>query len=236
MVKVVSCFISLIGCYSPVFSSIKAEVLQIDTSKKASIQIHLANASKTPLINEEILIESDNHFKKYRVVTNNLGNALVEVIAGYNYIIQLKTIGDTTTYGNLEIPAIKSNQNYTSPFTVDMVYEPARVYTFHHLEFDVAKAIIKNESYKELEQLAEYLQRKADVNIEIAGHTDNVGKPEDNLKLSMLRADAVKKYLVQKGIKPIRLIAKGYGANQPLADNTTEEGKQKNRRTEVRIL
>jgi hypothetical protein len=117
-----------------------------------------------------------------------------------------------------------------------MVYEPAKAYTFHHLEFDVAKATVKKESYKELDQLVEYMQRKTAATIEIAGHTDNVGNDDDNKKLSQQRADAVKNYLIQKGIAASRMKTQGFGSLQPIADNSTAAGKQKNRRTTLKIM
>jgi outer membrane protein OmpA-like peptidoglycan-associated protein len=72
--------------------------------------------------------------------------------------------------------------------------------------------------------------------IEIQGHTDNVGKDEDNRILSEKRAENVKKYIETKGIATTRISAKGYGASKPIADNGTVAGKAKNRRTEFLIL
>ncbi|RZJ91937.1 MAG: OmpA family protein, partial [Chryseobacterium sp.] len=72
--------------------------------------------------------------------------------------------------------------------------------------------------------------------IQINGHTDNVGKPADNVKLSNDRADAVVKYIVAKGIAAARLSSKGFGATVPVAPNTTEEGKAQNRRTELKVI
>jgi len=72
--------------------------------------------------------------------------------------------------------------------------------------------------------------------IEISGHTDNVGKPADNLTLSNNRAKSVVGYLASKGIASQRLVAKGYGETKPVADNTTEEGKARNRRTELKVI
>ena len=77
---------------------------------------------------------------------------------------------------------------------------------------------------------------KENEKIEIGGHTDNVGSDADNLKLSQQRAEAIRQYLIKKGIQPARVIAKGYGASEPVADNSTNEGRQNNRRTEVKIL
>jgi outer membrane protein OmpA-like peptidoglycan-associated protein len=87
-----------------------------------------------------------------------------------------------------------------------------------------------------LDELVAYLNRKDDERIEIGGHTDNVGKPASNLKLSLDRANAVRDYLIGKGINPERLTAKGYGMTEPIAENNTEEGRAQNRRTEVKIL
>ncbi|HMY15503.1 MAG TPA: OmpA family protein [Polyangium sp.] len=72
--------------------------------------------------------------------------------------------------------------------------------------------------------------------IEVQGHTDNVGKDEVNRQLSYERAEAVRRWLVQKGIKPGKLAAKGYGSSKPIATNDTEEGKQQNRRVQFLIV
>ena len=72
--------------------------------------------------------------------------------------------------------------------------------------------------------------------VELAGHTDNVGDAAANVTLSVDRSNKVKSYLVEKGVSADRLIAKGYGQDQPLESNDTPEGRQKNRRTELRII
>ena len=72
--------------------------------------------------------------------------------------------------------------------------------------------------------------------IQIRGHTDNIGKPADNLKRSTGRAVAVVNYLLSKGVKNERLTFKGFGETKPIADNTTEAGKALNRRTELSVV
>ena len=72
--------------------------------------------------------------------------------------------------------------------------------------------------------------------IEIGGHTDNIGAAADNQKLSANRAESVRNYLLQNGVDSKRLSAKGYGATQPIADNNNEEGRAKNRRTEIKVV
>ncbi len=77
---------------------------------------------------------------------------------------------------------------------------------------------------------------KPNLVIEIGGHTDNVGDDKSNELLSQRRAESVKQYLVKKGVKPERVQTKGYGESMPIADNDSEEGRQKNRRTELKVV
>ena len=72
--------------------------------------------------------------------------------------------------------------------------------------------------------------------LEVAGHTDSVGDASVNMKLSQRRSDAVRKYLVQSGVSPDKIVARGYGETQPIADNTSDEGRDTNRRIEFRVL
>jgi OOP family OmpA-OmpF porin len=70
----------------------------------------------------------------------------------------------------------------------------------------------------------------------LAGHTDNVGKPATNVKLSKARAEAVKAYLVKVGVATDKVITEGWGSNKPIASNKTPQGRQKNRRVEFKII
>ncbi|MBM3324254.1 MAG: OmpA family protein, partial [Calditrichaeota bacterium] len=101
------------------------------------------------------------------------------------------------------------------------------------ITFETGKATIKDESMPIIEQMAELMRTNADLKVEIQGHTDNVGSPEANKKLSEERASAVKKALVDRGIAAERMSTAGFGDTQPVADNSTEEGRAKNRRVEL---
>ena len=119
---------------------------------------------------------------------------------------------------------------------MNVKFAVSKTYTLNNVHFDFAKATLRADSFAELEELVSYLKHKDDIRVEIAGHTDNVGNDADNLKLSQQRAEAIRNYVIRKGISPSRIVAKGYGAAEPVADNDTDEGRQLNRRTEVRIL
>ncbi len=103
--------------------------------------------------------------------------------------------------------------------------------------FDTDKTDVKPESSATLDEVASLLKIDRSLKLEISGHTDNTGAKDHNLKLSQGRADAVTQMLVKKyGIDPKRLVAKGYGDTKPVAPNTTEDGKAKNRRVELRKI
>jgi outer membrane protein OmpA-like peptidoglycan-associated protein len=100
------------------------------------------------------------------------------------------------------------------------------------VHFDFGKATLREESFKQLDELYEYLKWKETCKVEIAGHTDNVGADNENQFLSQKRAETVKAWLVKKGIQPARIIAKGYGQIdlsqiilQKKGDNKTGEQK-----------
>lgn len=107
---------------------------------------------------------------------------------------------------------------------------------FDNLEFETAKDVIKPGSYTSLNELAELLKKKPEWRLQISGHTDNVGNPAKNMDLSKRRAEAVMKYLVAQGVANERFIVKWYGQTKPIADNKTPQGRQKNRRVEMKII
>ncbi len=106
----------------------------------------------------------------------------------------------------------------------------------NNLFFDFGSAELRPESHAELDRLAQFLAERPSVTIELSGHTDNVGTDAANKTLSQDRVNAVKSYLSGKGVAEARMKAVGYGKAKPLAGNTTEEGRQRNRRVEFRIL
>jgi outer membrane protein OmpA-like peptidoglycan-associated protein len=101
--------------------------------------------------------------------------------------------------------------------------------------FETAKSVILKNSYKNLNEVVKILNENPDLKLDIEGHTDNTGNPEKNQKLSEDRAAAVMAYLVNKGIDATRLSSAGYGADQPVADNSTVKGRAQNRRVEMKL-
>ncbi len=103
------------------------------------------------------------------------------------------------------------------------------------LFFNTGSAVIKPESYKVLDAVVKVMVQNPYYKLEIDGHTDNTGDPELNKNLSQKRAEAARDYIINKGVSEDRLKATGYGDTLPAADNSTEEGRSKNRRVEFNI-
>lgn len=102
-----------------------------------------------------------------------------------------------------------------------------------YINFETGKSTIKPESQPIIDQIVQLLKTNPDLKINIEGHTDNVGTPASNKTLSEARAKAVMNAVVAKGIPAARMVAKGMGQDKPIAENTTEDGRAKNRRVEI---
>jgi OOP family OmpA-OmpF porin len=226
----------LISCICLCSFQAIAQTKPADTIKYATVNVTVTDPNDKPRKNEQIVFWAQNSNKVFSGRSNAAGILSLKLPAGDDYMVTVKTMSDTTQFGVISIPPLQKNQVYTNPFKVGIVYEPAHFYTLNNVEFDFGKATLRPSSYKELDELADYMKWKDEQKMEIAGHTDNVGKDADNMKLSLQRAEAVRSYLIKKGIKAERIIAKGYGATEPVAGNDSEEGRQKNRRTEARLL
>lgn len=127
----------------------------------------------------------------------------------------------------------------TTNYDIYVYLEPIdlnKKFTLKNLFFKTDSYNINPISYVELDRLVKFLQINPEVNIEISGHTDNVGSYQYNMKLSENRAKAVADYLESKGINKKRLSYKGYGFTKPIAENTNENGRKMNRRTEIIII
>lgn len=117
-----------------------------------------------------------------------------------------------------------------TPSTPNSEVEEVVMTAFKNLNFDTNKSDIRAESFESLDKLAELLKKETSWKLKVEGHTDSVGSVESNLDLSKRRAASAKKYLVDKGVAEGMITTEGLGESKPLADNKTEDGKQKNRR------
>ncbi|MFA5405124.1 MAG: OmpA family protein [Ignavibacteria bacterium] len=130
---------------------------------------------------------------------------------------------------------IKFDVGLKAKTIIEAVEEP-EIITIENVYFDFGKAEVKSESYPELDKIVRLMFDNPGIQIEISAHTDNVGSDDFNLSLSQSRAESVLNYIVSNGIPANRLSAKGFGSSKSIADNNTEQGRQKNRRVEFKII
>ncbi len=170
-----------------------------------------------------------------RVQTDETGNYLITLPVGKDYAFNVNRKGYLFFSENFSLKEIQPDSTYKINIPLQPLAVDAAV-VLRNIFFDVNKYELKPESTTELDKLVTLLKENPTIKIEISGHTDNVGQAADNLRLSNNRAESVVKYLVTKGIEKERLSSKGFGAEQPVADNETEAGKAKNRRTELKVI
>ena len=125
--------------------------------------------------------------------------------------------------------------NYLSSVDVTEL-SPGDAIILQNIYFEYNSSALKSESEEGIQMIADFLRRNPDLKVELAGHTDNVGRESYNLKLSTNRANAVRKALIAKGVDKTRLTVKGYGTSRPVVPNDTEEHRAINRRTEMIII
>jgi outer membrane protein OmpA-like peptidoglycan-associated protein len=169
------------------------------------------------------------------VQTDEEGNYLITLPVGKNYAFNVNRKGYLFYSENFMLQQKENDIVYNINIALTPIEVNASI-VLKNIFFDTKKAELKPESLIELDKVIQLLKENPTLKIEISGHTDNVGKPADNLLLSNNRAKAVINYFVVKGITATRLTFRGFGATKPVAENTTEAGRAQNRRTELKVL
>lgn len=180
-------------------------------------------------------------------ITNKVTEGMVDTVTG-NYAV----VVNTKVKGDLILTVKKENYAFSSqmikkdslinakPVKMNMSVDTIKIgktYTLNNIYYRTNSADLDPSSAIVINEFAEFLKANPSLKIEVRGHTDNVGDEKSNLALSTDRAFSVRDLLISKGIEEKRLLNfKGYGASVPVADNSTEAGRTKNRRTEFVIL
>ncbi|MEJ1236913.1 OmpA family protein [Chryseolinea sp. T2] len=184
-------------------------------------------------------------------VTGNDGKFLFRVYENENYNMVGESDGYLvkrqlyTTRGRSVDPAtlkdLVTNVTFDTLLVLDKI-ELNKIFVLDNIYYNYNKADIREDAAKELDKLVQLLADNPEIRIELGSHTDSVDDNAYNMNLSQRRAESAVKYIVQHGIAPDRLVAKGYGEEHPIARNTNPDGtdnpvgRQKNRRTEFKIL
>lgn len=162
------------------------------------------------------------------------GNYEVGLLPKSLYSVRVEAQGYIGYFNKVNL----SNQQLRE-FEINFKLRPVSIGTSINLEsvlFKQSTPEMLPESYDELDMVVDFLKINPTVEIELAGHTDNAGDAEENLKLSKTRVAIVKKYITARGIADKRIQGIGYGGGKPIATNRTEEGRRLNRRVEFKIV
>lgn len=162
------------------------------------------------------------------------GKFIITLASGKNYGIAVKATGYLFHSENFDIPAGSDDNLVNKTIELKNIAVGSKI-ALRNIFFDYSKSTLRTESNAELERLVKLMKDVPNLKIEISGHTDNTGSATFNETLSQQRAEAVVTYLTSKGIAANRMIAKGYGSSKPVAANSSEDGRQQNRRTEFEI-
>ena len=181
------------------------------------------------------LTDVNTHHLISKIQTDEDGNYLVTLPVGANYAFNVNRKGYLFYSDNFSLTAPTSDSAFVKDIPLQPI-EAGALIVLKNIFFDTKDFNLKLTSTGELDKIVSLLNENPNLKIQITGHTDNVGQPKDNLALSDSRAKAVVNYLVAKGIDGKRLSYKGFGAGKPIADNSTENGKALNRRTELSVI
>lgn len=187
-------------------------------------------------IEAEIEINDNLTGKVIETFTTNsaTGKFIVTLVSGKNYGIAVKSKGYLFHSENFDIPSGSGDNLVNKVIELKNIAIGSKI-ALRNVFFDTGKSTLRIESNGELDRIVKLLKDVPTLKIEISGHTDNTGSATINENLSQQRAEAVVTYLKNKGIVATRLTAKGYGASKPVNSNSSDEGRQQNRRTEFEI-
>jgi len=203
------------------------------TDSDALLKVSVIDEHNISMTSEQVSFVSEKTKRTFGGVTDANGKFDILVPKNCVYDVKYRQFTADALYGKkLNVPG--GDDLITFNYTIRV--QLPKTFTLKNVFFDTGKATLRVESNKELDDLVDFMSHQKAIVIEVGGYTDNVGSDADNLKLSQARAEAVRTYLVKKGIGQDRIQAKGYGSADPVASNDTPEGKQQNRRTEVHIL
>ncbi|TDH21302.1 flagellar motor protein MotB [Segetibacter sp. 3557_3] len=181
------------------------------------------------------LVDNSNQQSVTKVQTDETGNYFMTLPVGKDYTFSVNRKGYLFFSELYPLSNRAADSTYKKDIPLMAVELNASV-ILKNILFETNSARLQNISLVELNRLLQLMEENPTVKVQINGHTDNVGKPADNLALSTSRAKSVVDYLTSKGVDPKRLSFKGLGATKPIADNKTEEGRAQNRRTEFVII
>ena len=163
------------------------------------------------------------------------GEYSITLPKGVKYGVRAELEGFIAVNENIDTDSLNSFEKISKNINI-VPLEKGQKILLNNIFFNFAEFSLLKNSYYELDRIVNLLERNKNLNIQINGHSDNNGTKERNMMFSIKRAEAVKDYLLSKGVSGNRIKSKGYGELKPLSSNNTAEGRRKNRRVEFEII
>lgn len=226
---------TLSGLTANIADVITSDAVSVISNKALLKGVVVDSTTHKPLLASIELMDN----KKNKIIaefnTDSLtGEYLVSLLSGVNYGIYIKAPNHLFYSANIDM----TDSSHYREFVKNIALQPLEVgshIALRNIFFDFNKSTLGKESVPELQEVIDLLKKYPAMTVEISGYTDNKGTEKYNLGLSVARAKSVVTYLVAHGIAAKRLTYKGYGPADPVATNTTDAGRQLNRRTEFKI-
>lgn len=203
------------------------------TSDSLDLKLTIVNPDTIPEVGAKVALSFPTDTLQETV--NDEGKVNFRIAQGSTFGLKVYQYDTIFDFGTIALDPNKPYEEVNYGLTIQKVMHYIRTYDLS-IHFGSNKSAVREEDEQVLNQLVDTLYKNPTMRIEIAAHTDSDGADEFNQLLSQKRASSVKNYLISKGIEEMRMTAKGYGEKQPIADNSTEEGKAENRRTEIRVI
>jgi len=208
--------------------------------KKTEIEFYLRGIvtdikRKTPVVAKVDLIDLEHSQVIATTITSASGRYDIKIPELKNYGMEFRAKDYMFFLDVVSVPPKITGKEMWHSVALTKIEVGSKI-VLKNIYFESGKAILTSQSNTELDKLVAFLKENNEIKVEISGHTDNVGSPALNTKLSGSRAVSVVDYLVAHGIPQEQLISKGYGSIQPISPNTTSKGRQLNRRVEFKIL
>lgn len=229
----------------------KAYGLTLDESKASTLPAGFvtSNAGKTEFGEAATAYTPSNYHAIFTAYGLQLDAACIQKTVGrINYATAVTadgkyTLGDSATaytgYNYADILAcynLPQKPKKIEKAVVEPKHETTGWVMAGDYLFDFNKAVIKKQYYSQLDDIAATIKKDPKLRVEVQGHTDSIGSEKYNMALSKKRANAVRTYLMKKGIAGSRMTAVGYGKTKPIATNATDEGRHQNRRVEIKPI
>ena len=182
-----------------------------------------------------VRFEGDSSVYRFQSTADNRGKYNIYLPVGQHYTVKAEAEGYIPATAEVDLRDRTADERITLNFEL-LALKLGQILTLDAIYFEQSKAAMLEESHPTLSQLVDLMRGNPSLMIELIGHTDRQGSPEENMRLSQQRVETIKSYLVSNNIAGDRIQTRGMGGTEPIAPNDTEDNRARNRRVEMKVL